>query len=523
MDENKICFIWNVHNENYYQESAMYVDNLVVPDGITIEKVIVSDKNFAKAYNIAMKQSNAKYKVYLYDSLFLLNKNFIVDILNIFENSEVAILGVLGSKVIPTSGVWQDSRNKVGKQYLDNGQKVSLVSFGNIEEEKYIEVKVLDGSILVTQQDIQWREDLFIDKYFFDSAQCIEFVKKGYKVAVVNQKEPWSLFELTENENKVEFDIATNIFLVHYSKDIFPLVSILIPTYNRPEYFKIALESAINQTYRNIEIVIADNSTNEETKKVISSYLEKYDNIRYFNNGGNIGIQSVLNLVTKSSGEYINYLMDDDVFHLEKIRVMMNFFIEYDNIALVTSYRQLIDEKGNFLPDRAATQKIVDNDSIIDGKELGRFILFSTLNVIGEPTTVLMKKETIKGSFGIYLGRQYRALVDIAQWLEAMIEGNVVYLTTALSFFRQHQSQEQKRSYVRLLSANDSFEYLSDSYKSNIFIDTREEYLKLINDWYKGNVNLLKEIENLKKDKEFEELEFEKYLEYIEMAEQIIS
>ena len=56
-----------------------------------------------------------------------------------------------------------------------------------------------------------------------------------------------------------------------------PLVSILIPTYNRPHYFKIALESALAQTYSNIEIIVGDDSTNNETEKLIyRHYLHKH-------------------------------------------------------------------------------------------------------------------------------------------------------------------------------------------------------------------------------------------------------
>ncbi|MGQ0419789.1 glycosyltransferase family 2 protein, partial [Bacillus sp. HC-Mk] len=70
-----------------------------------------------------------------------------------------------------------------------------------------------------------------------------------------------------------------------------PLVSILIPTYNRPHYFKIALESALAQTYSNIEIIIGDDSTNDETATLIrEQYLPNYKNIP-FN-----GVSSLYNL-----------------------------------------------------------------------------------------------------------------------------------------------------------------------------------------------------------------------------------
>ena len=52
------------------------------------------------------------------------------------------------------------------------------------------------------------------------------------------------------------------------------LVTILIPTYNRPQYLKFALESVLNQTYQNLEIVISDNSPNDETESMLQSFSD---------------------------------------------------------------------------------------------------------------------------------------------------------------------------------------------------------------------------------------------------------
>ena len=81
-------------------------------------------------------------------------------------------------------------------------------------------------------------------------------------------------------------------------KDVFnPLVSVVIPTYNNTEVLKQALESVLNQTYENIEIIIGDDSTNEETKNFIKPYLKKYSNIKYFYHGGPLGGRGVKNTI----------------------------------------------------------------------------------------------------------------------------------------------------------------------------------------------------------------------------------
>lgn len=523
MNEKKICFIWNVQSEEYYRESEKYVDSLIVPQGFEIDKVVVHDKNYAKAYNIAMTSSDAKYKVYLQDTIFIINKKFIHDFLQILQDDEVGLVGILGAKTIPTSGIWQESRHKVGKQYLGNSDKIESIAFGDVVVENYEEVKALDGVLLVSQQDILWRQDIFTGRYYYDSAQCAEFAKQGYKLVVANQENPWCLHDVIEKDSKEEFETSREHFLDEYSSDIYPLVSILLPTYNRPEYFQIALESALNQTYKNIEIIVGDNSTNVDTKELIQKYLEKYNCIKYINNGGNIRAESWIKIYQNSKGQFINFLMDDDLFHPEKIRLMMNYYLEYNNISLVTSYRQLIDEKGKSLPDRVATQKLFDKDTIINGRELARYMLFSTLNVIGEPTTTLVRKSDIDGRIGNFMGKTYMILTDITQWLESLKKGDAVYIAETLSYFRQHGGQDQRRPYYSLLGAIDRFNFIHDSFKEKLYIYNENEYLKLLDIWYKSNKEYIEQLDDIKKDPYFDENKVQVYITCIEEAKEILN
>lgn len=112
-----------------------------------------------------------------------------------------------------------------------------------------------------------------------------------------------------------------------------PLVSVLIPTYNRPHYFEKALCSVLEQTYPNIEIIVGDDSTNDETEKVLQKYLCDHLNIIYIKNRSTLGqFENALMLFHEANGEYINFLMDDDIFHVNKIEKMMKYFFnDLDN------------------------------------------------------------------------------------------------------------------------------------------------------------------------------------------------
>ena len=120
---------------------------------------------------------------------------------------------------------------------------------------------------------------------------------------------------------------------------------------------------------------------------------------------------------------------------------MVYFFNEFENITLVTSYRQTINESGEFLPPLRATARLYEEIRILDGKMLANIALSRCLNVIGEPTTVLFRKKDLTEPFGVYKGKQYSLINDLAAWLSLLSKGKAVYIPEALSYFRLHPNQ----------------------------------------------------------------------------------
>lgn len=228
-----------------------------------------------------------------------------------------------------------------------------------------------------------------------------------------------------------------------------PLVSILIPTYNRPYYFKQALKSALNQAYSNIEIIVCDNSDNDKTEQIVNRFLSgpNGSKIKYKRNSTNIGpIANQQQCLDLAKGEYINYLMDDDLFHPNKLEAMMEYFLKYSNLALVTSQRRVIDAEGQpiYVPPVWTFKKLFAEDTVIQGRKLAEMMLRDSTNYIGEPTTALFKRSKLKEPFGVLLGKQVYFAVDLASWLNLLEEGDAVYMTKPLSYLRYHAKQLSK-------------------------------------------------------------------------------
>jgi hypothetical protein len=217
MNDKKISFIYCTNDGLLYEESAAYIRSLTVPDGYDIELISIEGASSMTAgYNEAMRRSDAKYKVYLHQDVFIIHSHFIVDMLSLFRNNaNIGMLGVIGAKTIPASGIWWESGDTVGKIYDSHQGKMELLSVNEISA-GYEPVQVVDGLLMVTQYDLPWREDLFQSWHFYDASQCMEFAKAGYTVAVPKQEKPWCLHDSGIAKTGLPFAVSRKIFCDTY-------------------------------------------------------------------------------------------------------------------------------------------------------------------------------------------------------------------------------------------------------------------------------------------------------------------
>lgn len=107
---------------------------------------------------------------------------------------------------------------------------------------------------------------------------------------------------------------------------IFPLVSVLIPVFNREHILPQTLESALSQTYSNIEIIVVDNCSTDGTWDLIQKYARKDNRIKAFRNDTNVGpVRNWLACVAHASGIYSKILWSDDLIHPEFLEKLLPF------------------------------------------------------------------------------------------------------------------------------------------------------------------------------------------------------
>ena len=163
------------------------------------------------------------------------------------------------------------------------------------------------------------------------------------------------------------------------------LVSTVITTYKRePDIVHRAIKSVLNQSYKNIEIIIIDdNPTVGEFSNEIKKITEAYSNVRYIKNHGNKGAQiSRNNGIANAKGEFIAFLDDDDTWEKEKIEKQIKCF--KDNIGIVFCNGYIVDE--NYEPPKKTIYNKIFKQNVTFKDMLEE-------DYIGTTTQFLIKKE----------------------------------------------------------------------------------------------------------------------------------
>jgi len=211
-----------------------------------------------------------------------------------------------------------------------------------------------------------------------------------------------------------------------------PLVSILIPSYNRANYLGFAIDSALKQTYKNIEIIVHDDASTDGTCELLKQYCDlRLRIIRTENNHGMLGGWNYI--VTKAKGEYIKFLASDDLLEPTCVEELVKEATTHPTSALITCQRKFINEQGRVVKKMGFASK----DTVVNGLGHAHEIL-TTLrqNKIGEPTAVLYPTKLVKKA-GQY-DKTFSQFADFEYWIRLLQFGDLVYVHKPLCSFRLH-------------------------------------------------------------------------------------
>lgn len=161
------------------------------------------------------------------------------------------------------------------------------------------------------------------------------------------------------------------------------LVSIIMPTYNCGEFIEKAINSIINQTYTNWELIIVDDCSNDDTKEVLKKY-EADKRINYIKLTKNSGAAVArTKAIKRANGNYIAFLDSDDLWYPDKLTKQLKFMKENNYDFTCTAYEQ-IDENDNSLNKVINTRKKVDYNRILLDCPVGNSTVMYNVDKLGK-------------------------------------------------------------------------------------------------------------------------------------------
>jgi glycosyltransferase involved in cell wall biosynthesis len=251
------------------------------------------------------------------------------------------------------------------------------------------------------------------------------------------------------------------------------LVSIALCTYNGEKYLPAQLDTLVSQTYANIEIVVVDDCSTDNTYTILEEYCKKYPQIRISKNEHNLGYVKNFEAALKlCNGSLIALCDQDDIWDTRKIELQV---IAIDNNVLVYHDSEFINEKGETM-----NKKMSDLMNLYSGDNPGVFLFFNCIS----GHTILMKKELLNNALPFKEGYFH-------DWWLAYVATNigaVKCIPQCLVKYRQHSNndtdvlrrkQVKKQSSVnKIMRIHQWLKYCAE-YPGN-------KYPALVNDFYEA-------------------------------------
>jgi glycosyltransferase involved in cell wall biosynthesis len=215
-------------------------------------------------------------------------------------------------------------------------------------------------------------------------------------------------------------------------KDKKPLVSIMIPNRNHSMFLSDCIESALNQTYDNIEIIILDNCSDDNSVEVAAKYINR--GVRLCKNPENIMNNSYNILSLMAEGKYITLLCADDIIRPAFIEKSVSIMEKHQDVGYVHCERDYIDENNNI----TELDPFYNCSFIAPGESAAPIYL---LTDVAQPAQCLMRRDTFLSVLG-YETEFNHCNADRELWFRLSLVSNYAYLQEKLACIRIHNARE---------------------------------------------------------------------------------
>lgn len=325
------------------------------------------------------------------------------------------------------------------------------------------------AEIIRQYENDNWRQSLLDDEGFSWIRTKAEYVNVLLKERWIVDEEEWirvaswvgleDSMRCVPGKSRDEYLVEVNFhgtssLIMEFQRRIDvvsdnPLVSIIIPAF-RSDFFSVCLDSAIRQTYRNIEILVLDDSPGFEIEEITRQFMVHDVRILYWRNDPPLKESCNLQRGIKlARGEFIKPLYDDDLLENDAVERLLKIYREIPDARLAAGRRIPIDEAGDPLDERLLGEPLSSVDGRLRGERVIGHVLYTGTNSIGEPTCMMFRRSdalAIDESLIMNLfDRPCWGMGDICLALHLLSKGDLAYIAEPIARFRIHGGQSQRQ------------------------------------------------------------------------------
>lgn len=252
--------------------------------------------------------------------------------------------------------------------------------------------------------------------------------------------------------------------------DKIPKVSVIIPCYNHEEYIATAIESVLNQTYTDYELIVADNGCTDRSSEIIESYAGRIQILKLEKNDPP---QCIRRLLGMARGEYIAELCSDDYWHPEKLEKQMKAVENHKHCGIFFSWAEMVDE---------TLENVKDNQQFA-GKNRSRGGWLGLIAKRGTPfelSSLLIKNDGRYQKY-YYNVEKFKQLPDLAFYINMLMGEEVYVVEEYLVKHRMHGKNASKPTHESAGHTYSEYAYvmrmLWENMSDEMFLDAFQDEL----------------------------------------------
>lgn len=219
------------------------------------------------------------------------------------------------------------------------------------------------------------------------------------------------------------------------------MVSVIVPNYNHEIFLKQRIDSILNQSYQDFELIILDDCSTDNSKAIIEQYRgnSKVSQIIYNENNSGTTFKQWNKAVDLAAGDIIWLAESDDTADTNFLQTLLPYFDLKHQIGIVYCQSYRINDKneitGSWLTHTETFNKSFDNNFEMDGTEYIKNYLIN-FNTIPNASAVLFRKEYYQNIGGTDIDIKYCS--DWLTWIKILLISNVIFIAKPLNYFRYH-------------------------------------------------------------------------------------